>query len=111
MEEQKKSSKLIWVAIDDSITILQWALNNLLASQDRVILIMLSAIQFPPLATGSPIFMVPVDVLMMLENDIKKSKEKILAKATEICKAKNVSKVYIGMKGAGVNQIIGLFQN
>jgi len=35
--------------------------------------------------------MVPVDVLTMLENDIKKSTEKILAKATEICKAKNVN--------------------
>jgi len=27
---------------------------------------------------------------MMLENDMKKSADKILAKATEICKAKNV---------------------
>jgi nucleotide-binding universal stress UspA family protein len=94
MGEQKKSGRLILVAIDESeegINALQWAVNNLLTSQDRVILIHAQRNPASPLATASPVFMVPVDVLKMLEKDVKKSTEKIFARATDICKAKNVN--------------------
>merc|ERR1711915_393479 len=36
-------------------------------------------------------FMVPVEVLRMLEDDAKKATEKLMAKATEICKAKSLT--------------------
>jgi len=92
VEEQKKSSRGILVAIDgtqESLNALQWVLNNLFRSQDRIILIHAQRNPNSLLASGSPGFMVPVDVLKIFENDIKKSTEKILARATEICKAKN----------------------
>jgi len=94
MEEQKRSNRLVLVAVDEtneSFNALQWALNNLMTSQDKIILIHAQRTPTSPLANGSPGFMVPIDVLKILENDVKKSTEKILAKATEICKAKNVN--------------------
>jgi nucleotide-binding universal stress UspA family protein len=94
VEEQKKSSRGILVAIDgtqESLNALQWVLNNLFRSQDRIILIHAQRNPNSLLASGSPGFMVPVDVLKIFENDIKKSTEKILARATEICKAKNLT--------------------
>jgi nucleotide-binding universal stress UspA family protein len=102
MEEQNKSGRLILVAVDDreeSINALQWAVNNLFTSQDRVILIHAQRTPISAFATGSPVFMVPVNVVMMLENDMKKSADKILAKATEICKAKNVNPETVARTG------------
>jgi len=94
MEEQSGSSRFVLVAIDESeesVNALQWALNNLITSQDKIILIHAQRSPISHLATGSPGFMVPTDVTMILEKDIKKSTEKILGKATEICKARNVN--------------------
>eukprot|EP00253_Pinus_taeda_P000147 PITA_00147 len=94
IEEHGKSSRLVLVAIDESeesVNALHWALNNVLTSQDRIILI---HAQRPPnslFAARRPGFMVPADVLKTFENDVKKSTEKILAEATEICKAKNLT--------------------
>lgn len=75
---------------EESINALQWAINNLFTLQDRIILIHAQRASISPLATGSPVFMVPLDVQKMLENDIKKSTEKILEQATKMCHAKNV---------------------
>jgi len=94
MDEQKKSSRLFLVAIDEtqeSINALQWAIDSLFTLHDRIILIHAQRTAISTLVTGSPGFMVPEEVLKMLENDIKKSTEKILAKAMEICKAKMVT--------------------
>lgn len=93
MEEQK-SRRAIMVAIDEtemSISALQWALHNLFASDDRIILVHAQRSPISYFSTGSSGLMVPAEVLLTLENDIKKSTEKILAKAREICKAKNVT--------------------
>jgi len=94
IEEREKLGKLILVAIDDdegSINSLQWALNNLSTSHDRIILIHAQHSTKTFFAAGSPGFMVPVEVLRMLEDDAKKAAEKLLAKATEICKAKSLT--------------------
>merc|ERR1711915_179098 len=92
-EEQEKSGNLILVAIDDdegSVNSLQWALNKLSTSHDRIILIHAQRPTKTIFAAGSPGFMIPVEVLRMLEDDAKKATEKLMAKATEICKAKSV---------------------
>jgi len=94
MEQQKRSGRLILVAVDESkesINALRWALDNLFTSQDRIVLIHAQRDAVSIFVAGSPGFMMPVDVLKMLENDIKKSTEKILAKAMELCKSKNVT--------------------
>merc|ERR1711915_796033 len=85
-EEQEKSGNLILVAIDDdegSVYSLQWALNNLSTSHDRIILIHAQR----PTKT----IFAAVEVLRMLEDDAKKATEKLMAKATEICKAKSLT--------------------
>lgn len=90
-EEQEKSGNLILVAIDDdegSVYSLQWALNNLSTSHDRIILI---HAQRPPKTIFAAGFMIPVEVLRMLEDDAKKATEKLMAKATEICQAKSLT--------------------
>merc|ERR1711915_87631 len=81
-EEQEKSGNLILVAIDDdegSVNSLQWALNKLSTSHDRIILIHAQRPTKTIFAAGSPGqflfpavmeigFMIPVEVLRMLED-------------------------------------------
>lgn len=94
MEQQKRSGRLILVAVDESkesINSLQWALDNLFTLQDRIILIHAQRDAVSSFAPGSPSVLVPAEVLKLLENDIKKCTETIFAKAMDLCKSKNVT--------------------
>lgn len=94
MEQQRRSGRLILVAVDESeesINALEWALDNLFKSQDRIILIHAQRDAVSSFAPGSPVFMVPAEVVNLLENDIKKCTEAIFAKAMDLCKSKSLT--------------------
>eukprot|EP01018_Ginkgo_biloba_P017548 Gb_37409 [translate_table: standard] len=96
--------RVILAAVDDSqesMYALEWALNNFIngAMQDRLILVHAQRNPATYVYASSTGFTVPGKVLDTLEKDAKNMTKKVFARATKVCKAKNVTpetKVYIG---------------
>uniref|UniRef100_A0A0C9RTC1 TSA: Wollemia nobilis Ref_Wollemi_Transcript_13953_1080 transcribed RNA sequence n=1 Tax=Wollemia nobilis TaxID=56998 RepID=A0A0C9RTC1_9CONI len=92
-EEETRKQRLIIVAMDESeesIRALQWALRNICAAQDRLMILHAQRPASHYMKAGGPAYSLPTDMVRIFELDIKRAAEKIFKRATEMCKNKEV---------------------